>query len=234
MSTRRTLIAAVVVVWLLEHVVPFGSLVLYPFTLMATWVHEMGHGLAALLLGGHLDHLEIFADGSGLAHTSGTAGWRHAIVSAAGMLAPPLLGAVLLILSRGVRRARLALLALAALMAVSVLLWVRSTAGLVSVPLVAAATALFAWRGSPGERVWFTQLLAITLALDTVGDMIPYALSSTAHVNGSDSRSDVGAIADALGGPYLLWGLLLIVAALALLALGLWAAWRVRPLNAET
>jgi hypothetical protein len=225
MSTRRTLIAAAAVIWLLEHVVPFGSLILYPLTLMTTWVHEMGHGLAGLLLGGSFEHLEINWDASGVALASAP-GWRDAIVCAAGMLAPPLVGAVLLWLSRGPRRAQLALFTLAALMAVSVVVWVRSTAGLVAVPLVAAATALFVWRGSPGERVWFAQLLAVTLALDTVGRMIPYALSSTANVGGSESRSDVAGIADVLGGPYFFWGLLIIAVALAFLAVGLWAAWR--------
>jgi hypothetical protein len=29
----------------------WGSLLLYPFTILATWFHEMGHGLAAILAG---------------------------------------------------------------------------------------------------------------------------------------------------------------------------------------
>jgi Peptidase M50B-like len=225
MSPRRTLLAAVAVVWLLEHVIPFGSLILYPFTLWTTWVHEMGHGVAGLLLGGRFEHLVIYWDGSGYAQTSAP-GWRDALVCAAGMLAPPFVGAVLLILSRGARRSFLALLALSFAMILSVLVWVRSPAGLVAVPLTAAATALFARRGSPAERVWLTQLLAITLALDTLWRMIPYALSSTAEVGGSESRSDVAGIADVLGGPQFFWGLLIIAVALAFLAVGLWAAWK--------
>ena len=43
---------------------------LYPFTLLGTWVHEMGHGLGALLCGGRFDRLEIFEDASGLAFTA--------------------------------------------------------------------------------------------------------------------------------------------------------------------
>ena len=31
--------------------VPYGDTLLYPFTLLATWFHEMGHGLASMLLG---------------------------------------------------------------------------------------------------------------------------------------------------------------------------------------
>ena len=46
---------------------PFGALLLYPFTILTTWFHEMGHGIAAILMGERFDHLLIFPDGSGLA-----------------------------------------------------------------------------------------------------------------------------------------------------------------------
>lgn len=47
-----------------------GSYLLYPFTILATWFHEMGHGLAALLTGNSFERLLIFPDGSGLALSS--------------------------------------------------------------------------------------------------------------------------------------------------------------------
>ena len=46
-----------------------GSLVLYPFTILATWFHEMGHGLAAMLTGASFERLLIFPDGSGVAQS---------------------------------------------------------------------------------------------------------------------------------------------------------------------
>ena len=33
----------------LQGLVPYGGYLLYPFTLLSTWVHEMGHGVTALL-----------------------------------------------------------------------------------------------------------------------------------------------------------------------------------------
>ena len=45
----------------------FGSLLLYPFTILATWFHEMGHGIAAMLTGSQFEGLLIFSDGSGVA-----------------------------------------------------------------------------------------------------------------------------------------------------------------------
>ena len=70
------------------------------------------------------------------------------------------------------------------------------------------------------------QFIAVTLALDTVGRMVGYAMSSKATVGGEERTSDVAAAADALGGNHFLWGALVVTVALALLGVGLWAAWR--------
>ena len=220
------MIVAAAIAWLLEHVVPFGRLVLYPFTLLATWVHETGHGLAALATGGQFLRLVIFADASGFAEARVSPGTASAIMCLGGLWAPPLVGGLLLAVARGPRRARLALAALAALMLLTLALWVRSPAGLVVVPGCAALLGWAAWRWTPERRLVLAQLIAITLALDTVGRMVGYALSSSATVGGHEQKSDVALIADAVGGHYLAWGVLVILVALALLGAGLWAAWR--------
>lgn len=220
------MLVAVALAFLLGHVVPFGTLVLYPFTLLATWVHETGHGLGALATGGHFERLQIFWDASGLATTREAPGWPVAITCLSGMLAPPLVGALLLAFTRGPRRARLALFALAGALLVTLALWVRSPAGLVVMPLVAALIAVAAWGWSDGRRLVLAQFIAVTLALDTLGRMLSYALSSTAMVGGHEQQSDVACAAAAVGGHHLLWGLAVCATALLLLALGLWLAFR--------
>ncbi|HEY1584344.1 MAG TPA: M50 family metallopeptidase [Polyangia bacterium] len=226
MSSRRALVYAVGIAWLLQHVVPFGRLVLYPFTLLATWVHETGHGVAAMATGGHFDKLEIFADASGLAHTREVGNVAIAITCLGGMLAPPIAGAMLLVVARGPRRARLALAVLAAMMVLTVALWVRSPAGLIVVALCAGLIAWAAWSWRPERRLVLAQFIAVMLALDTVGRMVGYAMSSKATVGGEERTSDVAAAADALGANHVLLGALVVTVALALLAVGLWAAWR--------
>ena len=57
-QARRTLLASLVVTAVL-FVVPGGEIVGYPLLLISTYVHEMGHGLAAILVG-------VTADGIGL------------------------------------------------------------------------------------------------------------------------------------------------------------------------
>jgi hypothetical protein len=226
MSSRRALIFAAAIAWLLEHVVPFGRLILYPFTLLATWVHETGHGVAAMATGGHFDKLEIFGDASGLAHTREVGNVAIAITCLGGMLAPPLVGALLLAVARGPRRARVALGVMAALLIVTLALWVRSMTGFIVVPACAALLGWAAWSWEPSRRLILAQFIAVMLALDTVGRMVGYAMASKATVGGEERTSDVAAAADALGGNHYVWGALVITVALALLAAGLWIAWR--------
>jgi len=225
-SSRAALITAAVVTLVLEHFIPFGGLIVYPFTLLTTWVHETGHGLAALIVGGHFQRLEIFWDASGVAHTVENPGWPVAVVCLGGLLAPPLVGMIILILARGPRRALGILIALAAALLVSLALWVRSPAGYFAVPLVAALLGAVVLRGSENRRLVAAHFIAVQLALDTLGRMLHYVFVPTAMSGGHESRSDIALIADNLGGHYMLWGLLVAAIALGLLAVGLWAAWR--------
>src|SRR5262249_33735343 len=137
-SPRRALVTAVVLIVVIERLVPYGRQLLYPFTLLATWVHEMGHGLTALLVGGRFEKLEVFSNASGLAHTAGYGGWRSGLVALGGLLAPPLAGASILALGRGGRRARLILFALALALAISPAIWVRSTTRITAMPPLGA------------------------------------------------------------------------------------------------
>ena len=67
-GSRIALILGALLILALQRWVPMGRLILYPFTLLSTWVHEMGHGISALLVGGHFLRLDIYADASGMAH----------------------------------------------------------------------------------------------------------------------------------------------------------------------
>ncbi|MCX7595352.1 MAG: M50 family metallopeptidase, partial [Fischerella sp.] len=67
------IVAAIVTIGLWQ--LPAGNYILYPFSILATWFHEMGHGLMALLLGGNFQQLQIFPDGSGVATYSYSGGF---------------------------------------------------------------------------------------------------------------------------------------------------------------
>jgi hypothetical protein len=71
----------------------------------------------------------------------------------------------------------------------------------------------------------FAQLLGVSLAADTWSGK-GYLFAESATVDGQTGPSDIAIVASSFGGPYVAWGLLLLVVSLALLALGLRAAWR--------
>ena len=225
---RTIIMVAAGLVFVISAWIPFGSTALYPLTLFTTWVHEMGHGLTALMFGGEFRYLEINANAGGLAYAFAGHGWPDAMVAAGGLLAPPLLGALLLAFVHRPRAARIVLAILAGALVLSLAIWVRSAAGIIAMPIVAALLGWAAWRGfaeNPGRRVVLVHVLSVTLALDTLTRMVRYAFMDKTSAG---QRSDVSAIADNLGGHYVLWGLAITTLALGMLALGLWRAWR-RP-----
>jgi len=73
----------------------------YPFRLFVTMIHELGHGLAAVLTGGDFLRFEVTKYGAGLAYTAG--GSQFAIIQA-GYLGTALFGAALLYLTHQSRR----------------------------------------------------------------------------------------------------------------------------------
>jgi len=96
---------------------PFGGVLLYPFKLLATWLHELSHGLAMIVTGAGFDHVLIYRDTSGLAyglHETGAVG--RAVIAGAGYMGTPLWGALLLAVTPNARLARGALLLLAGLL----------------------------------------------------------------------------------------------------------------------
>lgn len=226
---RMAIGIAAALVFIIEQWVPLGHELLYPLTLFTTWVHEMGHGLTALVMGGHFDELVIRSDASGYAMAAAhSRGWPEAAVMAGGLLAPPILGSFILGFVHGPRRAKILLAVLAAALLASVAIYVRSTIGVIAMPLVAALlgwAAFVGFRANPHRRVVMAQVLGVMLALDTVFRMVGYALSTEAR---KGEASDVQLMANELGGPYWLYGLGIIAIALSLLGFSLWWAWR-RP-----
>ena len=213
---------AIVVAWQ----VPYGPQALYPLTLLATFAHEMGHGLTALLVGGEFDRLSLHADGSGLAEWRGNVGaLARAAVAAGGLLGPTVAGVALLLLAGSTRRSRLLLWAFAAAIVLCVALWVRNPFGIAFLVAVAVALAAAArWLGDFGAA-FLLHLLAAVLCLSWFRDL-DYMFSSSAVVGGVARLSDSAVIAQALWLPFWFWGALVAALSLGLLVLGLWIVQR--------
>lgn len=196
---------------------PLGNYLLYPFTILTTWFHEMGHGLTALMLGYDFYRLVILPDGSGVAETYGEPSIiAQALISAGGPLAPTAIGSALILASARQKSWRPALYVLAGIIALSVLIWVRSTVGLVVLPLVAAALVGIALRGSSMAIRLTLQFLGVLGALSMFRDW-DYLFSESALVGGQVMYSDTGAIEQALYLPHWIWAILIIVASAAMI-----------------
>ncbi|MET1111653.1 MAG: M50 family metallopeptidase [Allosphingosinicella sp.] len=201
-----------------------GSLLLYPFTILATWFHEMGHGVAAMLAGRGFERLLIFADGSGVAHSLRPGdGYRvtDALVAASGPLGPAVAGALLIVCSRSSTATRTALAVLGVALVVSTLIWVRSSTGWLVLPALGLAIAGLALLGSLPWRSFVIQLLGVQACI-SVWQQFGYLFSPGGMVDGQLQRSDTGAIADVLLLPYWFWGAAISAIILALL----WGSFR--------
>ena len=194
-----------------------GAFALYPFTILATWFHEMGHGLVAIASGAEFERLIIYANGSGVAQLLLPADRfrvTDAIISAAGPLGPAIAGAVLIVSSRSARATRIALGVLAGALVISTLVWVRSPTGWLVLPPLAAAIAAIAWKGRASVRHFAVQFLGVQAGI-SVWRQFGY-LFSDAGV-GPGQLSDTAAIAQVLFLPYWIWGAIISAATVALL-----------------
>lgn len=203
---------------------PLGRMLLYPFTLLATWFHEMGHGLAAAALGGAFERLVIYPDASGYALYALDANFpaaAHALIAAAGLVGPAAAGAAMIVASRSPRATRWLLVALGCALVLSTAIWVRSLAGWIVLPVFAIFALGVALSGNARLRRFAIELLGVQAAISVWGDL-GYLFSPGGVVDGRYARSDTAAIADALFLPYWLWGALLTAGIAALL----WSALR--------
>ncbi len=99
---------------------PYGGLVLYPFKLLATWLHELTHGLVMILTGCGFNYVLVYRDTSGLAYSDAPmAAWSIPFIAAAGYMGTPLWGALILWLTPTARRARLVIGGLGVLLVLS-------------------------------------------------------------------------------------------------------------------
>ena len=197
----------------------FGSLLLYPFTILTTWFHELGHGIAVILMGERFVHLLIFPDGSGIA-ISEISDHRNvvedAIIAAGGPVGPALAGAALIASSRTLKGTRIALAVLGAALLVTTLVWVRSLTGWLVLPPLGLVILYIARNANADQQRFAIQLLGVQ-AMISVWAQSGYLFTDGSTIDGMPQVSDTGAIADALLLPYWFWGIVLSIANIALL-----------------
>lgn len=192
--------------------IPYGMLILYPFTILSTWFHEMAHGVVAMVLGGSFHQLEIYADGSGIAIWSGNVfagNIGKALIAAAGPLGPTLAGVLFIIISKDDKKVKITLYVFSAILAFSVIYWIRSIYGIPVILLFAVLVFFAALKMKPNSQ----KLLLIFIGIQAFLSLylsIGYLMSQEAYIDNEFHISDTGVIAQNLFFPYYFWGGLLI------------------------
>lgn len=200
--------------------IPFVKWVLYPFSIFSTFIHELCHGLAAVLAGGSISKLLIFSDTSGLAYTSVPSSDRRGFVASAGYQGTAVIGCLLLIFRRTKRGPRSGTMAVAIMMMLSVLLWIRNWFGALFIFVMGLLLAAAAWfLPSYWMRNLYTGLTA-TCSMNAITH-VHNLFGSNQMVNGEPSSTDAHTMAELKGGSYLLWALLWMFLAIFLTIVGI-------------
>lgn len=223
-QARVVLLVSLAVTALL-YLVPWFAALAYPFMLLSTVAHEMGHGVTALLVGGSFQRFEMWSDGSGVAHVASPASaLGRAAVAAGGLIGPAAVAAAGFAWGRTMRGARVCLLAFAFVLLAALLLVVRGFFGFFFVALVAACCATVALKATAEMAQLVLVFLAVQLAL-SVFARGSYLFTPVAETAGGRMASDVGQIAQALFLPYWFWGAVCGLASILVLAYGVKAYW---------
>lgn len=204
--------------------IPYGRTLLYPFALLGTWAHEMGHGLAAVLVGGRFRRLEIYPGLGGQAYSSGIRGARTAVVSAGGLLGPALAGGLIIVLGSRQQTAPWVLTGLAVAVALSLLGVVRNLFGWLALGAVAAALAPLALYAPTGARIFLAQLIGIQFCL-ACWSTLDYMFTRDFRRDGRIIESDTQQIANVLILPYWFWGGVIALISLGVVIASFYLAW---------
>ena len=192
---------------------PLGNYLVYPFMILTTWFHEMGHGLTALMLGQEFEELRIYADGSGLALSRvdvDLSPFSRATIAAGGPLAPCLFGSALIMASAHERLWRPTLWVMSGVIFASVIIYVRTAVGFSVLPLTALGIALIAWKAPPGIVRFTLQFLGLLGAMSMLRDF-NYLFTEEGVIGGQRMLSDTGQMEEALFLPHWFWAAIILV-----------------------
>jgi len=218
-SRPAGLLTISVLVTAVLYVVPYGRTIAWPLVLLSTLAHELGHGIAAALLGGRFEALHMYADASGAAIWSGRFGrLATATVAGAGLLGPALAAFFLLLFGRTPRGARAVLGCTGTALVVIALLVARNPFAVAFILIVGATLLVVAGRSEKLSQM-VVVFVAVQLAL-SVFSRRDYLFTRTAITATGAGPSDVSVMASALFLPYWFWGFLCGGLSLLLLALG--------------
>jgi peptidase M50B-like protein len=231
-SLLLTASAVSLALWIISWFIPLVAYIVYPLQLFATFIHEGGHVLAALLTGGSVASLTVSPDTSGEVFST-TGGWfSQLFVSSAGYLGTTAFGAGLLAWLRFGFSARLGLLISAGIVAVLTVffgffapilsLFQSVTFGsflftLFSGALLSIGLAAIAKYADMKWTNFAFAFLAVQCLLNAVFSLLELVLITSL----TNAHSDAANMAAATGIPAIMWAILWIGISIAMISIGL-------------
>ena len=195
--TSITFWVLVLIVWALSQ----APVVHIPVNFLGTWVHELGHGLGAIVTGGRFEKMIISPDFSGVAYTAIFGDGGRIVVILAGLLAPALAGLIMLIMVRGFGRSGLALTLLSLTLLVSGAVWAGDMFTRLTVIGTGIAIMLLAVKGFGVLLAILAQLIAISFAISAVSH-IDYFFMQGGQSGGRPVVTDTTVLSNILGIPH--------------------------------
>ena len=163
---------AAVMVSLVVSLTPWARFLLYPFKLFTTWVHESGHALMTVLVGGRVTSITIDPDTSGLTRSLVPVGRvARGLVASSGYLGAAVVGCLLMAATRVEKWARAILWSLGVFMLLTLVFWMRNPFGIGVVLAWGVALIALARKGMANAPRFLLSLLAIQVALNSVYDI---------------------------------------------------------------
>jgi hypothetical protein len=173
-----------------------------PFKWLESYFHELSHGLASLLTGGMVSHIQLFPNGAGFCFSQG--GWP-VVIGFSGYFGAALWGYLIFMLATWARGIRLSFALLGGAVLLTLLLWGRD---LLTIAILLVLTVLFllplrllSGVGESGKQtgyVWPNPGLTsmLTSVLRIMGLMIMLnALASPLVLLGLDGQGDANMLA---------------------------------------
>jgi Peptidase M50B-like len=211
-----------------------GRYLLYPFKIFSTFVHELCHAIAALLVGGSVEKLYIYPDGSGLAFTAFTetqGEWRQAFVAAGGYPGTAVTGCILLLFRRTTLGPTIGVLGFGVVICLSCLLWVRNPFGLVALIIEGVALLICGWNLPAHILDNLYSFLAAACCLNAVQSIQALFGDHEYYAGGRViTQTDAHTVADYWGGDFRFWASIWFCWSIGLTAAGILFARDAGPL----
>ena len=148
--------------------IPFAGVVTYPIRLFVTYLHEIGHALAALATFGGVNRVALDWSGSGVTFTQGGLGL---LISSAGYLTTTVYGSALLLFLRRERNAKMAAIGTGALLLLITGLFGGNIVAWLAGLVFGAGCLLLGMKGRPKLVHFCMSFLAVQCLLNAFYDL---------------------------------------------------------------